>query len=83
MKTPPKPPFKLALAVLLMDGPPRSAEELLEALRPLYGAEKICALRTVASGLLNLKALGIVRPAEAGDRWELTRSGRERVLRAI
>ncbi len=87
MPTQAKPPFRLALAALFLDGVARTAEEALALLTPLYGREKLCRPASVEKRLYTLKAVGIVQSVEDPEgstpRWTLTRTGRERVLKAL
>lgn len=87
MPTQADPPFRLALAALFLDGVARTAEEALSQLTPVYGKEKLCRLTSVEKRLYTLKAVGIIQSVEdpegASPRWRLTRTGRERVLKAL
>ena len=87
MSTQTIPPFRLALAALFLDGVARTAEEALALLTPVYGKEKLCRLISVEKRLYTLKAVGIVQSVEdpegSAPRWSLTRTGRERVLKAL
>ena len=87
MPSPAKPPFRLALAALFLHGVARTAEEALALLTPAYGKEKLCRLTSVEKRLYTLKAVGIVQSVEdpegSPQRWTLTRTGRERVLKAL
>lgn len=56
-----KPPLRLAIAALLLDGTPRTAQAVFEALAPGYPGERQLSPATVEEHLNALKAVGIVR----------------------
>jgi len=80
-----KPPFRLAVAAVFLDGAARGAGEVLELLQKDYVGEKICTLPTIEVSLQNLKTVGILasQPGDSAEaRYALSRHGRERVLKA-
>jgi len=83
-----KAPFKLRIVSSLALSPSLDAREILDALRPEYGAERQCTLETVEHHLQALKAVGLVRVAATrfdGEslviRYALTPAGRRRCPR--
>ena len=81
-----KPPFRLAVAAVFLDGEAREAGEILVLLQKDYAGEKICTLPTIEDSLQNLKAVGILifSPDDStGARYALSRHGRDKVLRAL
>lgn len=86
-----KPPFRLAVGAVLLDGQPRTPAEVLDAIRPGYTGERLATLANVEEQLQALKAVGIVKiAAEAlGDAGELVQTyiisdyGRDKVQRNL
>lgn len=86
-----KPPLRLAIAALLLDGTPRTAQAVFEALAPDYPGERQLSPATVEAHLNALKAVGIVRAEdEAVDAsgslilsFALTGYGRKKVEAAL
>lgn len=60
-----KPPLRLAIGALLLDGTPRTAQAVFEALAPDYPGERHLSPETVEAHLRALKAVGIVRAEDA------------------
>lgn len=58
-----KPPFRLAVGVLLLDGRPRTPTEIRDALRPDYAGGRLLDPANVEAQLQALKAVGIVKVA--------------------
>ena len=86
-----KPPFRLAVGAVLLDGVPRTPAEVLNALRPDYTGERLATLPNVEEQLQALKAVGVVKiAAEAlGEEGELVQTyivsdyGRDKVQRNL
>ena len=81
-----KHPIRLTIAALLRDGKPRTARDVFEALRPQYPGERQLSPDAVDGHLQALKAVGIVRIAEAGtltQRYALSEYGKGRVERFL
>lgn len=86
-----KPPFRLAVGALLLDGAARTPAEVLEALRPEYGNGRLATLSNVEAQLQALKAVGVVKVASetlgAGDALEqafvISDYGRDKVRKNL
>ena len=59
-----KPPFRLAVGAVLLDGKPRTPAEVLAVLAPGYEGERLATLDNVESQLQALKAVGVVKIAD-------------------
>ncbi len=78
-----KPPFKLAIAYVFVDGAQHAAPFVYEALQADYGTEKIFQLKTIESSLQALKSVGILAAVEGTTdepEYKITPSGKEKVL---
>lgn len=79
-----KPPFKLALAAVLLDGRPRDLGELMKALAPEYQGQAFFEQKHVLYCLQGLKAVGIVSSAAGSEPlYSLTGYGAERVRKNL
>lgn len=77
-----KPPFKLALAALFLDGKPRGFMEAAEDLRPEYQGARFFTPDFVAYQLHSLKAVGILE-IDDNNLYSLSRSGEKRVRKSL
>lgn len=64
MKTRIKPPMRLAIGKLMLDGKARSAEDVRNELTPQYDGEKQLNLPNLENHLQALRAVGILAVAE-------------------
>ena len=86
-----KPPLRLAIGALLLDGTPRTAQAVFEALLPDYPGERQLSPDAVGAHLQALKAVGIVRVENESldgtgaliQSYGLTGHGREKVEAAL
>jgi hypothetical protein len=82
-----RPPFKLAVAALLLDDIARTPSAVLADLAGEYGDSRLLVRKNVETALQSLKAVGIVAAVEDSPAREpayiLTRSGKNKVVKAL
>jgi DNA-binding MarR family transcriptional regulator len=82
-----RPPFKLSVAALLLDGTPRTLAQMLEDLAPIYADSRLLTPANMDSALQSLKCVGIVNVLDSENGGEtlysLTGYGRQRTARAL
>lgn len=86
-----KPPFRLAVGAVLLDGRARTPGEVLAEIAPGYAGERLATLSNVESQLQALKAVGVVKIAdesldEAGElvqTYVISEYGRDKVQRNL
>ena len=76
------PPFKLALAAVLLHKQPQSPEEVATALAPRYAKAPFFTLGFVEEQLHSLQVVGILK-VDAQGRYALTRTGEARVQKNL
>lgn len=79
-----RPPFKLALAATLLDGP-MSGKALSAKLRGRYAESALYGEKNVDAALQSLRAVVIVKSetADGGECFSLTEYGRQKVLKSL
>ena len=82
-----RPPFKLSVAALLLDGTPRTFARMLADLAPAYADSPLLTPANMDSALQSLRCVGIVSvlvPENGGEAlYSLTGYGRQRTTRAL
>jgi DNA-binding PadR family transcriptional regulator len=82
-----QPPFKLCVAVLLLDGTARTPARMLEDLAPRYAGSRLLTPANLESALQSLQSVGIVQVAAAENDgiplYTLTGYGRAKTARAL
>jgi hypothetical protein len=82
-----RPPFKLAVAALLLDDIARTPSAVLTDLAGEYGDSRLLVRANVEAALQSLKAVGIVATvmdsAAQEPAYTLTRSGKNKVVKVL
>jgi hypothetical protein len=82
-----RPPFKLAVAALLLDDIARTPAAVLADLAGEYGGNRPLVRANVEAALQSLKAVGIVTTVTDSEAQEpaysLTRNGKNKVVNAL
>lgn len=67
MKIKMKPPMRLAIGELMLDGKPRTAKDVYDELAPLYSGEKQVNLTNLENHLQSLRAVGILAVTDSDN----------------